>query len=69
MHNGFPNPTTTTNLAEYAYYDYTNPNRSPEAELVRQCIVAWDTPGPDSRKGNIRSVLRGPACARCSAAN
>ncbi len=58
VHDGFPNPTTTTNLGEYGFYDYTNPNRSPEAELVRQCIVAWDTPGPDGRQGNLRLVLR-----------
>lgn len=58
VHDEFPNPTTTTDLPEYAFYDYSNPNRSAEAELVRECIVAWDTPGPDGRKGNIRSVLR-----------
>jgi uncharacterized protein (DUF1800 family) len=58
VHDAFPNPTTTTSLPEYSFYDYTNPNRSDEAELVRQCIVAWDTPGPDGRRGNIRSVLR-----------
>jgi uncharacterized protein (DUF1800 family) len=58
VHDDFPNPTTTTDLPEYAYYNYTNPNRSAEAELVRQCIVAWDTPGPDGRKGHIRAVLR-----------
>lgn len=58
IHDEFPNPTTTTDLPEYAYYDYTNPNRSAEAELIRKCIVAWDTPGPDGRKGHIRSVLR-----------
>jgi hypothetical protein len=57
VHDNFPNPTTTTNLAEYAFYNYTNPNRSAEAELVRQCLVAWQTPGTDGRKGNIRSVL------------
>jgi uncharacterized protein (DUF1800 family) len=57
VHDNFPNPTTTTNLAEYAFYDYTNPNRTAEAELVRQCIVAWQTPASDGRKGNIRSVL------------
>ena len=57
VHDNFPNPTTTTNLAEYAYYNYTNPNRTPEAELVRQCIVAWQTPASDGRRGNIRSVL------------
>ena len=43
---------------EHGVYDYTDPNRSPEAELIRQCIVAWNTPGLDGRKGNIRSVLR-----------
>jgi len=37
-------------------YDYTDPNRSAEAELVRQCMVAWDTP-VNGRKGNIRAVL------------
>jgi uncharacterized protein (DUF1800 family) len=39
-------------------YDYTDPNRTAEAELIRQCIVAWNTPASDGRKGNIRSVLR-----------
>jgi hypothetical protein len=58
VHDEFPNPTTRTSLPEYEFYNYTNPNRSPEAELVRRCMVAWDTPGPDGRKGNIRNVLR-----------
>jgi uncharacterized protein (DUF1800 family) len=58
VHDNFPNPTTRPELPEFAYYNYTNPNRTPEAELVRQCITAWDTAGPDGRKGNIRSVLR-----------
>jgi len=58
VHDAFPNPTTTTSLPEYAFYDYTNPNRSAEADLIHGCMVAWDTPGPDGRKGNIRSVLR-----------
>lgn len=41
-------------------YDYADPNRSREAELVRQCILAWDTPGPGTvgGRGNIRRVLR-----------
>ena len=58
VHDGFPNPTTRTDLPEYAFYNYTSPSRSAEAELVRQCMVAWDTPAADGRKGNIRSVLR-----------
>ena len=41
----------------HGVYDYTDPNRSPEAELVRQCMVAWNTPGGDGRKGNMRMVL------------
>ncbi len=57
VHEGFPNPTTKTGTPEYDFYDYTNPNRSDEAELVRQCMVAWNTPAGDGRKGNIRSVL------------
>ena len=58
VHDDFPNPTTRPELPEYAFYNYTNPSRSAEAELVRQCIVAWDTPAADGRRGNIRSVLR-----------
>jgi uncharacterized protein (DUF1800 family) len=41
----------------HGIYDYTDPNRSAEAELVRQCMVAWNAPAGDGRRGNIRSVL------------
>lgn len=55
VHDGFPNPTTRTDLPEdYAFYDYTNPDRSAEAELVRQCMLAWENSSP---KGNVRAVL------------
>jgi uncharacterized protein (DUF1800 family) len=40
----------------HGVYDYADPNRSPEAELIRRCMVAWDTP-VNGRKGNIRAVL------------
>lgn len=56
VHEDFPNPNTFVGSPEYNFYDYTNPNRSAEAELVRQCMVAWDTP-VNGRKGNIRAVL------------
>jgi uncharacterized protein (DUF1800 family) len=58
VHDEFPNPTANPGLPEYEFYNYTNPNRSAEAELIRQCLVAWDTPASDGRKGNLRSVLR-----------
>lgn len=55
VHDGFPNPTTRTDLTnDYAFYDYTDPNHSAEAELVRQCMLAWENSTP---KGNIRAVL------------
>ena len=56
VHDDFPNPVTTTNLppGEYDFYDYTNPDRSAEAELVHQCMLAWENSSP---KGNIRAVL------------
>ncbi len=41
---------------EHGVYDYTDPNRSAEAELIRRCMVAWNTP-VNGRKGNIRSIL------------
>jgi uncharacterized protein (DUF1800 family) len=58
VNDNFPNPTTKTNLPEYAFYDYTSTNLSPEASLVHQCMLAWDAGGPDGRRGNIRSLLR-----------
>jgi uncharacterized protein (DUF1800 family) len=55
VHDGFPNPTTRTDLPlDYAFYDYTDPHHSAEAELVRQCMLAWENSTP---KGNIRAVL------------
>jgi hypothetical protein len=54
VHDEFPNPTTTPGLPEYDFYDYTNPNRSPEADLVHQCMLAWENSSP---KGNLRAVL------------
>jgi len=41
----------------HGVYDYTDPNRSPEAELIRQCMMTWNTPASDGRKGNIRNLL------------
>lgn len=43
---------------EFAVYDYTQPNLSPEAQLLRDCMTAWRTPGPDGRQGNLRAILR-----------
>jgi uncharacterized protein (DUF1800 family) len=42
----------------HGVYDYTDPNRSAEAELIRQCMIAWNNPGSDGRRGNIRAILR-----------
>lgn len=54
VHDDFPNPTTMTELPDYAFYDYTDPNRSAEADLVHQCMLAWETSSP---KGNLRALL------------
>ena len=42
---------------QYGVYDYTAANLSPEAQLVKDCMIAWDTPAGDGRKGNLRNVL------------
>ncbi len=42
---------------QFGVYDYTLPVISPEAQLVKDCMTAWNTPAGDGRKGNIRSVL------------
>lgn len=54
VHDDFPNPTTTVGSPEYDFYDYTNPDRSAEADLVHQCMLAWENSSP---KGNLRAVL------------
>jgi len=54
VHDDFPNPTTDPTQSGYAFYDYTDPNHSAEAELVRQCMLTWENGNP---KGQIRAVL------------
>jgi uncharacterized protein (DUF1800 family) len=54
VHDEFPNPTSHEDREDYFFYDYTDPNRSAEAELVHQCMLAWENSTP---KGNIRAVL------------
>ena len=54
VHDEFPNPTTLEDSPDYSFYDYTDPNRSAEAELVHQCMLAWENSSP---KGNLRAVL------------
>ena len=36
---------------------YNVADLTPEAALIKACMAAWDTPGPDGRKGNLRQVL------------
>ena len=43
----------------FTFKNYYNLSRiSQEDDLLRACMAAWNTPGPDGRKGNIRSVVR-----------
>ncbi len=41
---------------QYGVYDYTVSNPTPEVQLVRDCMTAWDTPVA-GQTGNIRAVL------------
>lgn len=41
----------------HGVYDYTDPGLSDEAGLIKACMQAWETPGSDGRKGNLRQVL------------
>lgn len=54
VHDNFPNPSNDTNSPAYAFYNYAAGNLSPEANLVRQCMQAWDNTNP---KGQIWAVL------------
>jgi uncharacterized protein (DUF1800 family) len=43
---------------DYGVYDYTASNLTPETQLIKDCMTAWRTPGPDGRQGNLRAILR-----------
>lgn len=42
---------------QHGLYDYTSPALAAEGRLVQACMAAWEQPGPDGRKGNLRRVL------------
>ncbi len=55
IHDDFPNPNNDiTQTNEYNFYNYAAGNLSPEAELVRGCMLTWETNSP---KGQIWKVL------------
>ena len=54
VHDNFPNPCNDTNNPAYAFYNYAAGNLSPEANLVRQCMLTWENSNP---KGQIWPVL------------
>ena len=56
VHDDFPNPSNDPTNPLYSFYDYSNlANLSAEAQLVHQCMLAWEDGNP---KGQIRDVLR-----------
>jgi uncharacterized protein (DUF1800 family) len=55
VHDDFPNPNNDpAQTNEYNFYNYAAGNLSPEAQLVRACLSAWETNSP---KGQIWKVL------------
>ncbi len=55
VHDDFPNPNNDiTQTNEYEFYNYAGGNLSPEAELVRACMLTWETNSP---KGQVWKVL------------
>lgn len=55
VHDGFPNPNTDPTSTGYAFYNYAAGNLTPEALLVHDCMMAWETNAP---KGQIWRVLK-----------
>jgi len=55
VHDDFPNPSNDTNNPAYALYNYAAGNLSPEAQLVHDCMLTWETNSP---KGQIWKVLK-----------
>ncbi len=55
VHDDFPNPSNDPSNAVYSVYNYAAGNLSPEADLVHQCMLTWETNSP---KGQIWKVLQ-----------
>ncbi len=55
VHDDFPNPSNDTNSPSYGFYNYAAGNLSPEADLIHQCMLAWENSSP---KGQIRPVMQ-----------
>jgi uncharacterized protein (DUF1800 family) len=55
VHDDFPNPSNDTNSPSFAFYNYAGGNLSPEADLVRNCMLAWETNSP---QGQIWQVIQ-----------
>jgi uncharacterized protein (DUF1800 family) len=55
VHDNFPNPSNDPSNSLYSAYNYAAGNLSPEADLVRQCMLTWETNSP---KGQIWKVLQ-----------
>ncbi|MBI3853723.1 MAG: DUF1800 family protein [Verrucomicrobia bacterium] len=54
VHDDFPNPSNDPSNPNYDFYNYAAGSLSPEADLVHQCMLAWEYSAP---KGNLRAVL------------
>lgn len=54
VHDDFPNPSNDPSSPAYQFYNYASGNLSPEAQLVRDCMLAWEFSWP---KGQLRPVL------------
>ncbi|PYJ06658.1 MAG: hypothetical protein DME25_06155, partial [Verrucomicrobia bacterium] len=53
--DNFPNPSNDPSNSVYSVYNYAAGNLSPEADLVHQCMLVWETNSP---KGQIWKVLK-----------
>jgi uncharacterized protein (DUF1800 family) len=54
VHDDFPNPSNDPSNGSYGFYNYGAGSLTPEADLVHQCMLAWENSNP---KGQIRAVL------------
>ncbi len=53
--DNFPNPSNDPSNSLYSVYNYAAGNLSPEADLVHQCMLTWETNSP---QGQIWKVLK-----------
>jgi uncharacterized protein (DUF1800 family) len=67
--DNFPNPSNDPSNSVYSVYNYAAGNLSPEADLVHQCMLTWETNSPQGQIWLVLKTITGSDLFRGSGAS